>query len=67
MKRVSINPAGAVTGPYLELSTLVWHSYVRAPDGTITTFDAPRGGHWPISGHLRLQHQPGRRDRGTVP
>lgn len=44
MKRVSINPAGAVTGPYLELSTLVWHSYVRAPDGTITTFDAPGAG-----------------------
>jgi hypothetical protein len=44
VKRVSINPAGAVTGPYLELSTLVWHSYVRAPDGTITTFDAPGAG-----------------------
>jgi len=39
----SINPAGAVTGTYWD-SNGVQHGYVRAPDGTITTFDAPHAG-----------------------
>ena len=34
-----INPAGAITGWYLDASA-VYHGFVRARDGTITTFDA---------------------------
>jgi hypothetical protein len=40
----SINPEGAVTGPYRELSDLVWHGYLRAPDGTFTEFEVPEAG-----------------------
>jgi hypothetical protein len=36
----SINPAGAITGRYFD-ANFVAHGFVRAPDGTITTFDAP--------------------------
>ncbi len=37
-----INPSGAVTGSFIDPSCGdVSHSYVRAPDGTVTTFDAP--------------------------
>src|SRR4029077_19277380 len=35
-----INPAGAITGGYVDASN-VFHAYVRAPEGTITTFDVP--------------------------
>jgi hypothetical protein len=35
-----LNPAGAVTGQYLDASNLN-HGYVRAPNGAITTFDVP--------------------------
>jgi hypothetical protein len=39
---LSINPAGATTGFYWDASKLYGiHSFVRAADGTITTFDAP--------------------------
>src|SRR5208283_2740913 len=38
-----LNSAGAVTGPYVD-ANYVWHSYVRAADGTITEFDAPGAG-----------------------
>jgi hypothetical protein len=37
-----INPAGAVTGSYID-ANYVAHGFVRAPDGTISTFDAPGG------------------------
>ena len=40
---LSINPAGMVTG-YYEDANDVNHSYARAPDGTITEFDAPGAG-----------------------
>ncbi|MGB8773323.1 MAG: hypothetical protein WCC78_04235, partial [Terriglobales bacterium] len=33
-----INPAGAITGEYLDANN-VWHSYLRAADGNITDFD----------------------------
>ena len=36
----SINPAGAITGYYVDASN-VYHGLVGAPDGTFTTFDAP--------------------------
>jgi hypothetical protein len=35
-----INPAGAITGSYADVSG-VMHGFVRAPDGTFTTFDVP--------------------------
>src|ERR1700732_2588946 len=36
----SINPAGVITGTYSD-SNHVGHGFLRAPDGTFTTFDAP--------------------------
>src|SRR5437762_3035556 len=36
---LSINPAGAITGYYVDASS-GFHGFLRAPDGTITTFDA---------------------------
>jgi len=35
-----INPAGAITGTYFDASG-VQHGFLRAPDGTFTTFDVP--------------------------
>src|SRR5438874_3521166 len=35
-----INPAGQITGFYFDASNLR-HGFLRAPDGAITTFDAP--------------------------
>ncbi|PYT26012.1 MAG: hypothetical protein DMG58_23295 [Acidobacteria bacterium] len=37
---VAINPAGAITGYYIDAN---WggHGFLRAPDGTFTTFDVP--------------------------
>ena len=37
---VAINPAGAVTGYYAD-SNAALHGFLRAPDGTFTTFDPP--------------------------
>ena len=36
----SINPAGAITGYYIDASYMS-HGFLRAPDGSFTTFDAP--------------------------
>ena len=38
-----INPAGAMTGSYMDANGAV-HGFVRGPDGTISTFDAPGAG-----------------------
>jgi hypothetical protein len=38
-----VNSAGAVTGSYYDQNGAL-HGFVRAPDGTITTFDAPGAG-----------------------
>jgi hypothetical protein len=38
-----INSVGAIAGTYQDAS-FVFHGYLRAPDGTITTFDAPGAG-----------------------
>jgi len=38
---VSINPAGAITGFYADAS-YVSHGFLRAHDGTVNTFSAPR-------------------------
>jgi hypothetical protein len=39
----SINTSGAITGYYLDASN-VYHGFVRAANGAITTIDAPRAG-----------------------
>jgi hypothetical protein len=41
-----INPAGAVTGYYQDAGGL-YHGFLRAPDGTITTFQDPNAGTTP--------------------
>jgi hypothetical protein len=38
-----VNPAGAMTGSYFDQNG-AFHGYVRNPDGTIATFDAPGAG-----------------------
>jgi hypothetical protein len=38
-----INPAGAITGWYIDASN-VYHGFLRAPTGSITTFDVPGAG-----------------------
>ena len=38
-----INPAGTISGYYLDGSN-VYHGFLRARDGTITTFDVPGAG-----------------------
>jgi uncharacterized membrane protein len=38
-----INAGGAITGSFLD-NNLLWHSFLRAPDGTFTTIDAPGEG-----------------------
>ena len=44
-----LTSAGEVIGYYID-NTSVAHGYVRAPDGTITTFDAPGAGTGPGQG-----------------
>src|SRR5437868_590382 len=46
---IHINPAGAITGYYLDLGD-VFHGYVRTLDGTFATFDAPGAGTGPGQG-----------------
>jgi uncharacterized membrane protein len=40
---MSINPEGAIAGSYIDENNL-GHGFVRAPDGTFTTFDDPEAG-----------------------
>jgi predicted membrane protein len=40
---LGINPKGTITGGYVDANN-VTHGFVRAPDGTITTFDVPGAG-----------------------
>src|SRR5262249_6702453 len=47
----NINPAGAIAGYYNDSSNVA-HGYMRAPDGTITTFDAPGAGTGPFQGTI---------------
>ena len=63
---MSINPAGAITGSYFDPSDLR-HGFLRAPDGTFTTVDAPGAGTGGApqgtGGH---KHQPSRGDHGIL-
>src|SRR6266568_4430801 len=46
-----LNPAGAITATSLDASD-VYHGVLRAPDGTMTTFDVPGAGTGPFQGTL---------------
>ena len=46
----AINQAGTIAGYYFD-SNPVTHGFLRAPDGSFTTFDAPGGRHRPLPGH----------------
>ena len=46
---VGINPAGVIAGGYLDANGLL-HGYVRAHDGTFTTYEAPGAGTGPGQG-----------------
>ena len=48
-----LNPAGAIAAASLDASD-VYHGILRAPDGTMTTFDAPGAGTGPFQGTLPL-------------
>src|SRR5438477_523354 len=48
-----LNPAGAIAGTSLDASD-VYHGILRAPDGTINTFDVPGAGTGPFQGTLPL-------------
>ena len=45
---IFIDDAGAVAGTYLSgpIDALIWHGYIRDPDGTMHTFDFPGGEHF---------------------
>jgi hypothetical protein len=43
IQAMAINPAGAIAGYYSD-SNSVCHGFLRARDGTVTTFDAPGAG-----------------------
>jgi hypothetical protein len=45
-----LNQAGAVSGEYID-ANIVFHGFVRAPDGAITTFDAPGADTTPFAGN----------------
>jgi probable HAF family extracellular repeat protein len=49
----SINPAGTIVG-FCRDTNDVRHAFLRAPNGTITTFDVPGAGAG-AGGHARLQ------------
>jgi hypothetical protein len=60
---VCINPAGVISGSYLDASGVI-DGYVRTRDGTFTTFAAPGAGrHRPNSA---LEHQSWRSHHGMV-
>ena len=63
--RDCINPARAISASYLDDSN-VNHAFVRAPDGTIITYNVPGAGTGPFQGSLQLWDQPGMDDCGSV-
>src|SRR6266481_2375874 len=52
-----LNAAGAITAASLDASD-VYHGVVRAPDGTVTTFDVPGAGTGPFQGTIPLSNNP---------
>src|SRR5262245_53984020 len=39
-----INPGGVIVGEYVDNISFAFHGFVRGPDGSITTVDAPGAG-----------------------
>jgi hypothetical protein len=37
----AINPAGTITGNYVDLATFQYHGFLRARNGKLTSFDLP--------------------------
>ena len=60
-----ITPTGTIVGFYINASN-VWHGFLRAPSGAITTLDAPGAGSGAGQGTAGLEHQPGGGDRGKL-
>lgn len=56
-----INPAGAITGNYSD-ANFVEDGFLRANNGTLTTFDPPGS-----IFHPGQRHQPGGGDHGILP
>jgi len=54
---IDINPAGAVTGSYLDASS-VWHGFLRHPDGSIITVDIPGAGRGTFQGTIAIGINP---------
>ena len=54
---LDINPAGAITGAYADASN-VNHGFLRAKDGTITTFEAPGAGTGVFQGTVAFSINP---------
>jgi hypothetical protein len=52
-----LNPAGAITATSLDASN-VFHGVLRAPDGTMTSFDAPGAGTGPGQGTVPFSFNP---------
>src|SRR6266567_299782 len=52
-----LNPAGAITPTSLDANN-VFHGVLRAPDGTMTTFDVPGAGTSPFQGTLTFGIDP---------
>ena len=46
---IGLNADGTITGAYIDSNNTL-HGYVRAPDGTITSIDAPGAGNGPGQG-----------------
>ena len=53
----NINPQGTITGNYIDASN-VSHGFVRAPNGTLTTFDAPGAGTGAFQGTVANSNNP---------
>src|SRR6516165_7757510 len=62
---VSNDMSKSVTGYYLDASN-VFHGFVRALDGTITTFDAPHAGAGTYQGTFSLAINPSRSHCGRL-
>ena len=52
-----INPAGVIAGDYADASN-VFHGFVRAKDGTITTIEVPAAGTGPFQGTQAVATNP---------
>ena len=52
-----LNPAGAITATSVDANN-VFHGVLRAPDGTMTTFDVPSAGTGPFQGTVPLCNNP---------